>query len=83
MSGSFEVSFNWEVEDGVELPVRVFGNRTPYCPAKTNCADEDSVPAEGGELEDLQVFSGARLPREIEQKMIDDPRFLEAVEAAI
>lgn len=83
MDGRFEVQLNWEIEEGVEMPLRVFGTRSKFFPAKTNCANEDSLPAEGGELEDLQVFSGARLPREIEQRLTSDSRFLETVEASL
>lgn len=83
MSERFEVAFDWEVEEGVEMPLRVFGTRSKFYPAVTNRTNEDSLPAEGGELEDLQVFSGARLPRDLEKRLIDDERFREKVEESL
>ncbi len=80
---SFEVSFDWEVEEGFSIPVRVFGNQQPVIPEKRTGHPDTWAPAEGGELEDMQIFSGARLPREIEDRLIDDARFRETVEAAL
>lgn len=80
---SFDVKFNYEVEEGVSLPVRVTGSRTKFYPAKTNCPNEDSRPAEGGELEDLKVFSGQRLPPALERMLLMDDEFLRRVEELI
>lgn len=79
----FDVSFDWEVEDGVSLPVRVFGRKNPVIAENRKGHPDTWSPAEGGELEDLQVFSGARLPRDVENRLLEDERFLETVEAAL
>ena len=34
------------------------GRCVPYIPAKIDCLPEDSYPAEGGYVEDLEVFIG-------------------------
>ena len=79
----FEVALTWEIEEGVQMPIRVLGVKQPYIPANRRGHPDTWTPAEGGELEDLRVFSGGRLPGEIEAKLLNDDAFMRAVEARL
>lgn len=58
------MSYNFSVEFKVNTHLLlVKGMTSPVIKAKTNCANEDSTPAEGGELEDLEVFLTRRVIR--------------------
>lgn len=80
---SFEVSFTWELEDGIAVPIRVTGHQQPIIPANFYGEPESWSPQEGGELEDMKVFSGNRLSRDVEDKLLGDERFIEMVEAGL
>lgn len=65
------------------MPVRVIGVKMPSFSAVRRGSPDSWAPAEGGELEDLKVFSGSRLPPKIEDMLLTDESFIRAVEAAI
>lgn len=48
------VSMNTSIN--LEVDVEISGYLTPYRPARTNCAIENSYPEEGGYCEDVEVF---------------------------
>lgn len=83
MSQRFEVNLTWEIEDDVFIPLSVRGRQQARLPAIRPAWNEPGAPAEGGELEDLKVFSGARLDPRHEAKLLADDSFMMAVEAAI
>jgi len=45
-----------EFSTEIYLDARITGSISPYIPARINCSIENSYPAEGGELEDLEVI---------------------------
>ena len=75
----FEVCLTYEVEDGVALPLRVRGSRQDFVPENRRGHPDTWTPAEGGELEDLRIISGCRLPKNVEDKLLADDDFLESV----
>ncbi len=79
----FDVALTWEIEDGVFMPLRVRGVRQPSFSAVRSGHPDRWAPAEGGELEDMQVFSGARLPLALESRLFAEDAFIRAVEAAL
>lgn len=79
----FEVSLTWEVEENVFMPIRVMGIKRPAIPAVRAGHPDNWEPAEGGELEDIKVYSGGRLTPKLEYKLITDPAFHRAIEAAL
>ncbi len=83
MSHRFEVLLTWEIEDDIFIPVRVIGRKTAQLPAIRPGWNDPGSPAEGGELEDLNVYSGSRLPSDTESRLLSDDRFIRAVEAAL
>ena len=83
MNTPFEVSFTYEIEEGVSMPLRVTGRRTPWIPEVKATMGDPGAPAEGHELEDLKVFCGARLPPMLENMLLADEQFIEAVEKHI
>lgn len=83
MSHRFEVCLTWEVEDDIFMPIRVIGRKTAQLPAIRPGWSDPGSPAEGGELEDLKVFSGGRLPPLLEADLLSQDSFMRAVEAAL
>ena len=76
MTGTrFCVSLPWEVEEGVEVNITVRGCITPYIPPT------QWEPAEGAELEDLEIGNerGCPLPQAVADRLSGDDAFLEAV----
>lgn len=75
----FCVSLPWEVEEGVEVNIIVRGRITPYVPPTRY------EPAEGAELEDLEIGNerGCPLPGEVVKRLESDVHFLEAVTEAV
>ena len=77
--------FKFDVEiklDGHDILVR--GYAWPLIPARTDGLPEDCSPAEGGEIEDVEMFMlqgrrERRLPRALEEKYSEDPQIFEAV----
>lgn len=83
MSRRFEVALTWEVQENVSLTLRVIGSKRHRLTSIRECWNDPGSPAEGGELEDVRIFSGHRLPSHVEDRLLNDDRFLEAVEAAL
>lgn len=75
----FEIALTWEVEEGVLMPLRVMGVQQPYIPENRRGHPDTWMPAEGGELEDMKVYSGGRLPRHIEDRLLADDSFMRSV----
>ncbi len=80
MYGKRMVALSWEVEDGVELPLRVYFKRHNRIAAVKASFNEPGAPAEGGEIEDVHIYSGARLAPALENRLIADDRFMTKVE---
>lgn len=80
MSRQFEVAFTWEIAENVSIALRVTGTQQPFTPARLIGHPDDWAPAEGGELEDLKIISGARLPEETERRLLDDDNFRDKIE---
>lgn len=83
MSRELLASFVYEVEEGVELPLRVFGVKQPVVPAQKASWNDPGAPAEGGELEDLTIYSGARLEPDQEKRLLKDTHFLERLDGEV
>ena len=67
----FEVSLNWEIEEGVSLPLTVSGLHIPR------------VGDDCGEIWIGQIRSGGELPEKVSMALRKSDEFWSAVEAAI
>lgn len=90
--GRFRIEMPWEFVEGMPITLRVSGYKAPFRPARTNCANEDARPAEGGEVEDLEIAAVKRglyrpvtvipLSEMAQDDLRDDDDFVRAVEEA-
>lgn len=80
---AFEVAITWEIEDDIFIPLRVTGIKQPVIPSIRRGHPDFWSPAEGGEIEDIKVYSGARLLPALEARLLADEAFIRAVDASI
>ena len=79
---SHTVSLDWEIEDGVEVDLKVSFTLTPYQPAVMHLSNGDpGYPAEGGEIEDIEICNknGAPLPEAIVNRLAENDSFVQAL----
>lgn len=84
----FEVEVTYSLESDRDHTLEVRGKAQPFFPAITSGPPDNWAPAEGGELEDLEIYAvygrrRKRLPRKLEDRIADDERFIEKVYAAL
>ncbi len=81
----FKVGFRWELLDGEEVLLVVSGRREPEIAAKLTGHPDTWAPADGGQLEDLEIstIGGERLARKQEDALRADARFMRALDEAV
>ncbi len=65
------------------MPLRVIGTRTEVIPVNRRGDPSCWTPAEGGAIDDVKIYSGARLDPIHEASLLADDRFIRAVKAAL
>ena len=78
----FSVRLTWQLEDGVEVDMKVTGRWIPYDPGITSLPPEHCRPPEGGYAEDVICYNqrGTRMPADLVERICEDDKFHHAVE---
>lgn len=81
---SFEVRLDWEITEQEETLI-VSGVQGRFLSEIKDGHPDQRRPAEGGELEDIEIMDkdGVLLPMKIQDALLSDASFLEAIERRI